>query len=205
LTHLQSKIKNQKSKMSTLRTFVAVEISPEVRGRVADLIKQLKTSGADFKWVESQNLHFTLNFLGDVDERQIHEVCVAVTDAVATIEPFDITCQGAGAFPHGENPRVVWVGVEEGSEQMCALQAATEEALAALGFKREQRRFRPHLTIGRVRRGAGRLRELTEQLEKHADFAAGVTIVDEAVVFSSRLERAGPVYEPLATPALGGE
>ncbi len=191
--------------MSTLRTFVAIEISPEVRGRVAALIKQLQTTGADFKWVEPQNLHFTLNFLGDVDERQIHEVCVAVTDAVATIEPFDITCRGAGAFPNGKNPRVVWVGVEQGNEQMCALQAETEEALAAFGFPREQRRYRPHLTIGRVRRGGGRLRELTEQLEKHADFAAGVTIVDEAVVFSSRLERTGPIYEALATPPLGGQ
>lgn len=187
-----------------VRTFVAVEISAEMRTRAAQLIGRLGSTSAKVKWVEPHNLHMTLKFLGDVDMLEVPQLCQAVTDAVADSPPFEIEARGAGAFPDLRNPRTVWLGMGRGTEEMVELHDAVERALAPLGFRREQRRFRPHLTIGRVRGGGPGIAELAEILAEQADFAGGVASVEEVVVFSSELGRNGPSYEVLATAPLEG-
>jgi 2'-5' RNA ligase len=187
-----------------LRTFVAVGVSHEVRSRVRQLIGALSAATAKVRWVEPENLHYSLKFLGDVELLEIPKVCEAVTRAVADVPPFEIVARGAGAFPDVSRPRTIWLGVADGHEQMVELNAAVERELAPLGFRREQRRFRPHLTIGRVRGGPPGLSELGQLVREHADFVGGVVSVDELSVFSSELGRDGPIYEPLATAILNG-
>jgi 2'-5' RNA ligase len=181
-----------------------VEISSETRTRAGQLIGRLDTPEAKIKWVEPHNLHLTLKFLGDVDLLEVPQLCQAVTDAVVDLPPFEIEARGAGAFPDAQHPRTVWLGVDRGSEEMIELHDAVERSLAPLGFRREQRRFRPHLTIGRVRGGGPGLRTLADKLVLEGDFAGGVSSVDEIVVFSSELGRDGPTYEVLATAPLNG-
>lgn len=183
--------------MSRIRTFLAVEICDEVRRRAAELIGSLRTDGDDIKWIEPHNLHFTLNFLGDVNDNEVHDVCRVAVKAAAQFPLFEMECLGLGAFPHVGNPRTIWLGVGEGSEPMCGLQDVLAEGLSELGFPRENRQFVPHLTLGRSRRG-GRTRHLTSRLVELADFAAGRCIVEEVVVFSSILEPTGPLYHALA-------
>jgi RNA 2',3'-cyclic 3'-phosphodiesterase len=189
----------------SVRTFIAVEISSEVRIRAGRLIARLAAAGADVRWVKPEHMHLTLKFLGDVDLREMPDVCAAVARAVSPLPPFNLRIAGTGAFPNATNPRTVWLGADEGVEEIAELEERIGVALADLGFRREQRRFRPHLTIGRVRHADQGMNELAQVLEEHKDYLAGVIDVDEVVTLSSELDRSGPTHEPLATAALQGE
>ena len=166
--------------------------------------QQASGHGANVRWVKPEHLHLTLKFLGDVDLRDIPEVCAAMTRAAASVPPFTLRMVGAGAFPRESQPRTVWIGADEGTEEIAVLHERIEVALAELGFRREHRRFRPHLTIGRVRSADRGIEELARVLGENHDFVAGVVDVDEVVAFSSELDRAGPIHEALATAPLEG-
>jgi 2'-5' RNA ligase len=187
-----------------VRTFVAVEAPPEVRSQATELIHRLKSVDARVKWVEPQNLHWTLKFLGNVEMVEIPDVCSAVEEAMRSLPAFDLEARGAGAFPNLRNPRTIWLGVGEGAEEMVDLHQAVERSLAKLGFREEGRRFRPHITVGRVREGGGPVHELTELLEANADFEGRISTVFNVTVFSSQLGREGPQYEALAHIDLQG-
>ena len=187
--------------MKPIRTFIAVEISAAVRAKAEELIGLLRTTQADVKWVEPQNLHLTLQFLGDVPENQIADVCSAVARGAEEVAPFTLEIRGAGAFPNLGKPRTLWLGAQDGMDQMTDLHDRITLALADLGFQDEERRFQTHLTIGRVK-STKNVSLLGPLLRQHAEFSAGVFPVDKAIVFSSRLERGGPIYEKLATARL---
>lgn len=190
--------------MSLFRTFVAIETPPDVRSRAAALVERLKSSGAKVRWADVQTMHWTLNFLGDVPDNEVADVCQCVTAAVAPVSPFDLEIVGCGAFPKVGRPRTLWLGVGKGAEAMIELQAALERSLAKLGFRPENRQFKPHLTLGRVRDASAGLDELTDLVRRQADFSAGVMYVDEVVVFSSQLERTGAIHTPLGHAPLAG-
>lgn len=187
----------------SLRTFVAIEISPDVRSRARQLIGRLQSAAAKVAWVKPETIHLTLKFLGEVNLIDIPGVCDAVSGAVAELPPFEIAVRGAGAFPSVERPRTIWLGIGEGEGELVRVHAAVEQALAGAGFRQENRRFRPHLTLGRVR-GDRHLDELGQLLSQHADFVGGVASVDEVIVFSSELKADGPLHEPLAVAPLNG-
>ena len=182
-----------------VRTFVAIELPPEVRNRACQLIESLRRSSeASVRWVTPDQLHWTLKFLGDVDLLEIPEICRRLTQAVAPLAPFDVGARGAGAFPDVLHPRTVWIGMREGLDAMISLHQAIENVLADLGFRQEQRRFRPHITLGRIRNGAaGGQEEFAERLKELADFDAGIAPVFEVTLFSSQPGPKGPIYEPL--------
>lgn len=190
---------------NTIRSFVAIELSSEVRTRAGQLVTQLAESGAHATWVAPQNMHLTLKFLGEVDTRDLPEICDALTESVTPFAPFEFQSRGAGGFPHADRARTVWLGVGRGQEQLVSLHEAIEKGFSKLGFRREQRRFQPHLTLGRVRSTEGGTQRLAELLQQSQEFEAGVTSVDAVVVFSSELERSGPVYEPICVAELAGK
>jgi len=187
----------------TVRTFVAVELSDAVREAAAELGRRLGAAGAEVKWVDAANMHLTLQFLGDVPMQETAAVCKAAAGAVEGIEPFDLEIRGAGAFPHPGRPRTIWLGAGAGLDEMVVLHGRVEDALAELGFRKERRRYKPHLTIGRVRRGKIGLAELGNLIRENADYSAGLCTVSEVVVFSSQLEPTGPIYTALGRAALG--
>ncbi len=192
--------------MARLRTFIALELSGGVKSRARQLVDRLRITDASINWVQPENMHLTLKFLGDVPEIETPDVCRCVARAAATIEPFEIVFRGAGAFPNAANPRSLWIGVEDGTEYLVELQVAIEQALHKdLGFAKEHRRFQPHLTIGRVKHSGGdggqRLKELIEQ---NADFDANLSVVDEVVTFASFLGKEGPTYQALDHAVLAG-
>lgn len=187
-----------------IRTFVAVAISSDVRVAAAELIDDLRGAGAEVKWIEPRNLHVTLKFLGDVDAGQIHHVCQAVEQAVADAAPFEFEVRGAGAFPDTRRPRTVWLGIGQGSREIAALNGRIEPPLEKLGFPKEARRFEPHLTVGRIRRGGPGVAELGKRIAERSEVEIGRTHVAEAIVFSSQLGRSGPTYEAMARAPLSG-
>jgi 2'-5' RNA ligase len=189
----------------TVRTFVAVEIDAATRQRVEQLVEELSALPADVKWVEAHNLHLTLKFLGEVATQEIPQVCEAVRQGAIQVEPFELEVRGAGAFPNTRRPRTLWLGVGTGQQEMVTLLGQIEEPLRKLGFRPEHRRYDPHLTIGRVRRGGPTLAQLGRLIEQHADFDAGRAKVSEVVLFASHLDSTGPTYEALSRAKLGGK
>jgi len=186
------------------RTFVAVEIDEAVRRRAAELIKLLSQGTSDVRWVEPHNMHLTLKFLGEVPLGEIPRVCEAVRRGAEEVAPFSFAFIRAGAFPHPGRPRTLWLGSGDEEQSATTLYKAVDQRLRKLGFRSENRKFVPHLTIGRVRRGGPGLATLSRLLSEHAQFDAGTTAVREVTVFSSELSSDGPAYTPLGRAELGG-
>ncbi len=189
----------------TLRTFVAIEVPGAVKARARRLIDLLRAAEAPVKWVEDVQLHLTLKFLGELTLPDIAQVQRALEQSVLAMRPFAVEFRGAGAFPTADRPRTVWLGVSEGEAELVALHGQLENRLATLGFRTEGRRFRPHLTIGRVRGGDLGVPELGSLIRQRADYDGGQCEVAEVVIFSSVLERSGPTYEVLGSAELMGE
>ncbi len=184
-----------------LRTFIAVVASPEIRRSAAKITEMLRPVAGDVKWVTSENIHWTLQFLGELDSLEIPVVSDAVIKAAASVDAFELECRGVGAFPAPDRPRTLWIGAGTGAQTMVALQAAIQARLDRLGYRGESRRYVPHVTLGRAGRNAPP-RTLVRELASLAEFDAGTMLVNEVTVFSSRLQPEGPVYEVLARASL---
>src|SRR6478672_4108503 len=131
--------------MSRLRTFIAVGIDKTIRDHAVALQEALGRSGADVKWVEPENLHVTLLFLGEVEDRTLPAVCRVVADVAARLPPFEISVEGAGCFPSARRPKTLWVGIGAGTQELVALHDALEPPLLDLGcYRREERQYTPH-------------------------------------------------------------
>ncbi|MCJ7645372.1 RNA 2',3'-cyclic phosphodiesterase, partial [bacterium] len=117
-----------------MRTFIAVAISSEVREKIAKIQAEFRRGGPDVKWVEPENLHFTLKFLGEVDEDKLLGVIEKTRLGVAGVSSFRVHLSGLGSFPNLKSPRVVWVGVSEGKQELKNLSERIEENLSYLGF-----------------------------------------------------------------------
>jgi len=190
--------------MSRTRTFIAVDPGDDIQGAAISLQEKLAKTGAEVNWVTPESIHITLLFLGEVDDRELHSVCRAVKDVAATQAPFALRVAGVGAFPNARRPKVVWGGITDGADALTRLHAALETAMLELGcYRTEARGFTPHLTLGRVKAEADGL-TLAPELTKRMAWDGGRTMIDEVLVFSSELEREGPVYTILGRGPLRG-
>jgi 2'-5' RNA ligase len=199
---LRRKRRTWKTVMARLRTFIAVDLGKPLRDRCAALQENLARTGADVRWVEIQSIHLTLLFLGDVDEREIAPLCRVVAEWCGTLAAFPLSVETVGCFPNPRRPRVVWVGVGQGKEQVTALHDALEPPLLQLGcYRREDRPYTPHVTLGRVRTDRDG-DQLAAAIKRHAKWQGGVTEVREVHVLSSELTPEGPVYTVLSRARL---
>jgi RNA 2',3'-cyclic 3'-phosphodiesterase len=182
-----------------MRTFVAVDLSKPLRDRLASLQENLSRAGADVKWVEVENLHVTLLFLGEVDERELLPVCRAVSAVCGRHDRFLLSVDSVGCFPNPRRPRVVWAGVGMGGQELVSLHDSLETPLQELGgYRREDRSYTPHITLGRVNSDSS-VDALTAALTKKANWHGGIEIeVEEVLVMSSQLTSRGPQYTVLS-------
>ena len=150
-----------------MRLFIAVKANDDFNREVLRLKRKLADTGADVKWVEPENLHFTLHFLGDVDAAKLPAVKEAV-QAAASAEPFEINLTGLGAFPSAERPQVLWAGAEDKTRGLERIYDAIGAKLRAAGFETETRPFVAHMTLGRARglRGARALSAAIAELSR---------------------------------------
>lgn len=199
-----------------IRAFIAVDLPEALRQETAAFEGELQRAGADIKWVEPDNLHLTLKFLGSVSETQVPSLIGALQPACAGHPPFTLTLEGIGAFPRTTRPRVIWVGVTDGKEALSDLARSVEEACnlsvlrqaqherepLTLSPLKEERPFSPHLTIGRARSQEG-IARLVKQLQV-AEFKGRTPApVDRLVLYQSTLSSQGPTYTKLAEIPLG--
>lgn len=179
-----------------VRCFIAIECNnAEIITRIMDVQRRLSGTGGNVKHVESENIHMTLKFLGEIDQPQVDQA----TGIIKRIKfhPFDFTVEGVGVFPHMRRPATIWAGVTDGVTELARVFNEVDEKLSKQGFRKERRRFHPHLTISRVRTGKNR-DQLVEELLQLSDNMFGVIRVDRISMKKSVLTPRGPVYSTLA-------
>lgn len=186
-----------------MRCFVAVPVGEGIRRRVGELQGTLRRVGADVKWVEEENLHLTLKFLGEMEEAALERLRGLLSAEASRWGPLAVEYSGTGVFPGEDRPRVVWVGVRGDVEKLAGLAAAVERAAAQVGVPREGRPFVAHLTVGRVR-SPRHVPRLAEALRRCRESVFGRDEIREFLLFRSTLTPSGPVYEPLGRFPLGG-
>ncbi len=179
-----------------VRSFVALEISDEVKEKLGRLLGELQRTNATIKWVEVENLHLTLKFLGEVPESQIEDIAETLKAVAQGTFPFSFTVQGVSGFPDLRKPRVLWVGVEA-TEALMRLQRMVEKAMENLGFEPEGRGYHPHITIGRVKAMVG-IEKVKTILSENVNTVFGVVFATHLTLFRSDLSKEGPTYTPLA-------
>jgi RNA 2',3'-cyclic 3'-phosphodiesterase len=184
---------------TTIRTFVAILLPDEVRRALAASVDQLRPVSNDVAWIGPDNFHLTLKFLGAVEVDRLPALTETLADAAGGCPSFQLAIRGLGAFPTPARPRVLWAGIDAGAAPAAELAARVDEALAALGFKREARAFSPHVTLGRVRQPHAQPR-LAEALT--ASVAFGRADVGHVSLMRSDLSSRGARYSELARAPL---
>jgi RNA 2',3'-cyclic 3'-phosphodiesterase len=191
-----------------IRTFIAVEISPEIRKNLGMLIENLK-KGVHFtssfpKWLKPDSIHLTLKFLGSIPESMVDEIALHLEAAAVDTPPFKIRVRDLGVFPDPKKPRVLWVGLTKGQKEICDLQQKIERSLIPSGFQKEKRPFHPHLTLARIKalRGASAFMNV---VRIHKNSLVGECEIDRIILYKSELLPEGAKYTKLVETLLKGE
>jgi 2'-5' RNA ligase len=188
-----------------IRTFVCVELPEAERERLGLFQARLRAHGARISWASTATMHLTLAFLGDVDESRVADVVAATERGAAAAEAFELRVAGCGGFPSLARPRVLWAGLGGDVAALVALQSRVVRELVGVGFPREERGFKPHLTLGRVKDDRDRaLRAVADELARER-FEGDPFTVAEALVMKSELHQAGARHTPLARAPLGAQ
>ncbi len=182
--------------MEKIRTFIAIKLAPEIISNIGRVQEELKRTDAQVKWVEPDNIHLTLKFLGHVTLAELEKVKITTKETLGPFAPFEISVARLGAFPKIKYPRVIWVGIDRGREELKRITSHLEERLTRIGFAREKREFSPHLTLGRVKSRKGRER-LIEALSLVKASNLGNMKVTKISIMKSELRLQGPIYTSL--------
>ena len=192
--------------MEQIRSFIAIELPGEVKLAISRLQEKLKSgSRAPVKWVNPENTHLTLKFLGNIDMAVVDDIKKVLREAARGVPVISLGVEGLGTFPNNTRVQVIWVGLTGELDKLQKLQQRIDKELSPLGFPAEKRVFSPHLTIARLRDRAsvndrqeiGRLVEKTI-FESSLDFSA-----KSVNLMKSLLTREGPIYSVLDSVNLG--
>lgn len=187
-----------------MRTFIAIDLPGEIKDELVKMQEELKSAGADVKWVEAQNIHLTLKFLGERDDKKVEKIIQTLEEVAKENKTYAIRISSIGAFPKIESPRVIWVGLDKGDGETKIIAQALEEKIAKIGIPKEDRPFSSHITIGRVRTPKNR-EDLTGEINRLADKPGMLNLetqVTKITLYKSTLSPKGPVYEALKEASL---
>lgn len=179
-----------------MRLFVALDIPEDIRRRVADFARDMRTHAPRARWVRMDGTHLTLKFIGEVSSERLDSIRRAL-QPIRVAAPIEIEFRGAGFFPNDRRPRVFWVGIHAPAA-LAELAAEIERNLAPLGISPESRPFQPHLTLARFEHPSESGR-LSQALGDGPGREFGSAIACEFHLYESRLQRGGAVYTRLET------
>jgi RNA 2',3'-cyclic 3'-phosphodiesterase len=181
-----------------IRVFCALELSEEIRCAAMEHKRALQEScpGSPAKWERSEKMHLTLKFIGYMERSNVYDLERAIQETVSTISSFEIEVGGTGIFPPHGSPRVLWIGIKDESGSLGILQQRLEENCALAGFPREERQFKPHLTIARLKPEA-KLKRLAT-IHKNTDFSPIKCRIESVLVIQSQLSPTGSHYTELS-------
>ncbi|CAN5881981.1 RNA 2',3'-cyclic phosphodiesterase [soil metagenome] len=198
------------------RTFIAVKVPEPGVAALRKLRERISPDLPGLRWVEPEQLHLTLAFLGDVDQADLVPLCQSIAQGLAGYRRFGLQLQGLGAFPTPGRPRVLWAGlVGDDLEALHEVQKAVVSAAREAGYPPADDRFHPHITLGRFKFGPGQSRraspmaaaqtpagDLSALLQRQRHWSGGAFPIGEVVTFASTLSPQGPIHAPLATVTL---
>lgn len=185
-----------------MRLFIAIDLPEEWRNVLSLPEQSIGWLGRGVKWVEPRGMHLTLKFLGEVDEKLLPGIHAGMMRACSEFAPFVIRLRGTGVFPNAKRPRVYWAGIE-GPSALLELQARIDAEMQRLGFPAEEQKFRPHLTLARIKEPIGKQR-MTDALLSYS-LESEPSDVREVLLMRSHLSSEGARYESIWRCALGGD
>jgi 2'-5' RNA ligase len=175
-----------------MRVFIAVDLPDEIRDALRHVQRELHSLTTTLRWVAPESIHITLKFLGEVPEKRLEDVNAALTGL--TWKTFTVTVRGVGFFPGNRSPRVFWAGIEAPTMEGLAEQLDTR--MQRIGFEKENRAFRPHITLARAKNT--RIDSaFVASVAEYVDHNFGSFTVDRVFLFKSTLKPSGAVYEKL--------
>jgi len=177
--------------MEKIRSFISVEIPEKVRSEITRMLNKFSQEDSGARWVKHDNLHITLIFLGEVTKDFLENAEHELMTIAKIQKSFEMSLKNLGAFPSQRLPRIIWIGVERGEAEIIDLQSKIESAFTKIGYKPEERKFHPHLTIGRVK-----FRFDNPKIFE-VDYKSGIFPVKSVVLFKSTLAPQGPIYEKI--------
>ena len=202
MTHDMRAIRNSKEasrnsrtglpKSEKLRLFVAIELPTEAQQALYSLRDSLGRKIKRARWIEQQNLHLTLQFLGYCPQEQVADISSRLRKAVEDVEVFEFRLDTLGAFPSAKRPRVFWIGVSDGKEAISEVQKMVEESLEHLGFEAEKRDFHPHITFARFKAPED-LRQAISEVDATSIYDKSIK-AEGIVLFLSQLTPKGAHY-----------
>ncbi len=180
-----------------IRAFIAISLPESTLQAVGKAQDTLRSSGPNIRWVRKQGIHLTLKFLGDIDTNNVEKIKAVMEQATSGFSSFTVMGEGIGVFPDFRRPRVIWAGISGDTQVLFDLQDHLESQLKTLGFPKEKRPFKGHLTMGRVK---GRIdnSKFREAIEGLRGFKTEAFTVESVVLFQSTLRPQGAVYSRLA-------
>jgi len=195
------------------RLFIAVPLPPPAMRLIGELIATLGANDWPVRWIAADTAHLTLQFLGDTPPERAELLRLALAPVVAAHAAFALQTDGLGVFPNPRRPRVLWLGLQGETEHLAALQRDVNALLRRLAFPFDARPFNPHITLGRLRDGADRERDLPAAIERGLTAAAGrldlaaprPVPVREVLLVRSFLSRQGARHEPIGRYPLAAE
>ncbi len=190
---------------SVFRAFIAIDLSPDILSRIDEVSSNLKERMGKLpvRWVPAENVHLTLKFLGDVSTTYVGHLEEIIRHSAMSHECFEMSVGSLGVFPNPRRPRVIWLGVEAPPTLM-TIQRNIDQETNRLGYETKNQAFSPHLTIGRVSRGADyrELKEISDILDTETVGFLGATRVEQINLYRSDLKPTGAEYTRIVSVAL---
>ncbi|MEA3435249.1 MAG: RNA 2',3'-cyclic phosphodiesterase [Thermodesulfobacteriota bacterium] len=188
----------------TTRAFIAIELPEEITVFIHKIQEGLRSYGFKARWVRPENIHLTLKFLGDINKEDIKKAGDAIISAAGENASMSLGAKGIGFFPGVKRSRVIWTGIAGQKKELTDLQKTLDGKLDTVGFPKEKRPFKGHLTIARIKRKIDAMR-LVDAMKEFGRFESKTFIADEVVLFKSELKPSGAVYTKLMSAALGAK
>ncbi len=185
--------------MPSIRAFLALPADDHVVQRIGNVQRALQDAHADVRWESLDKVHITLKFLGETSHETLIKLAEQLESILRSFHPFEITYVGVGVFPSSSHPRIIWVGTEP-NDLLISMQTSIENSCQVLGFKKEDRPFHPHVTIGRVKSGRN-IHRLTDKL-KSITFEPIKSLCSGVHIMQSQLLPTGSRYSVLKTISL---
>ncbi|HZY09954.1 MAG TPA: RNA 2',3'-cyclic phosphodiesterase [Bacteroidota bacterium] len=186
--------------MGSIRSFIAFETPALIRKKMLELQTELKKSNAHVRWEPESKFHATLSFLGNIQEQLLPKIIEKIQETLMPFSIFDIIYQNLGAFPNNRTPHVIWIGCHNPDGKLQQMKETLDGQLEQFGVQAENRQFRPHITLGRVKSPKGR-KDLIQKLESLTFQPMAATITDIAIM-KSILKPEGSEYSILKTISL---
>jgi 2'-5' RNA ligase len=187
-----------------IRSFLAFEMPVKIREIVSRTLKEIKKLPLDVRWVGADNIHITVVFMGNISQDDLMPIRKAVSKICKRYGPFNVTLTGSGIFGSLRNPRVFWMGLDGDLTRMSYFRNSLQKNLTPFGIKEEKRRFKPHLTLGRFRKGPGSNVNMYELLSEYQNITSPTCTVEELILFRSELRPGGAIYSKLEAWPLTG-